>query len=47
MNITGKTWLLDGMNKRGKAEGRRDDTKIELRGKEANFFTKSLSAAER
>jgi hypothetical protein len=35
------------MHKSGKAEGRRHYTKNDTRGEEANFFTKSLSAAWR
>jgi hypothetical protein len=39
--------LLDGAHKSGKAEGRSNDPRSGMRGKEANFFTKSLSAAGR
>jgi hypothetical protein len=35
------------MHKRGKAEGRRSYTKSDMGGEEANFFTKSVSAAWR
>jgi hypothetical protein len=39
--------LLDGTHKSGNTEGRGNDPRSEMRGKEANFFTKSLSAAWR
>lgn len=47
MDINEEAWLLDGTRESGNTEGRRNDTRREMRGKEANFFTKSVSAAGR
>jgi hypothetical protein len=47
MDNNREAWLLDGGHKSRKAERRSNDPRSGMRGKEANFFTKSLSAAGR